>query len=322
MFDTLASRLRQVMSGKVGRNVPLSDYSRWRIGGPAAVLIEPSSADDLAAALGELAGYSGPRIVIGDGSNLLFDDRGLDGVVIRVGRAMSRMQLDGKQAWAEAGLWVPHFARAVGCAGLSGIEHTIGIPGTLGGLVLMNGGSQRRGIGENLVSVRCMDSQGRQIVMTQEECDFSYRHSSLQDRDLIVLDATFAFKPGDAGSIRREMIAIMADRRHKFPKNLPNCGSVFLSNPSMYSKVGAPGFAIEQTGLKGLRQGNAQISPLHANFIVNLGGARSEDVLWLIHQMRSKVFQRTGFWMDCEVRHVQPDGAMQMAHLSAEAQAA
>ena len=107
---------------------------------------------------------------------------------------------------------------------------------------------------------------------------------------------------------------ILASRRKKFPRKLPNCGSVFLSNPKMYDVVGPPGFAIEQAGLKGLREGNAQISPLHANFIVNLGGAKSRDVLFLIARARNDVFKRTGFKMDCEVRYVTKDGDIMQAH--------
>jgi UDP-N-acetylmuramate dehydrogenase len=313
-FDELANRLRAAMRGPVRRNAPLRDICRWKIGGPAQILVEPTSSDDLAAALVALSDYHGPRIVIGDGSNLLFDDRGVDGVVIRMGQAMSRMTIDHDQVWAEAGIWVPHFVRRVGCSGLTGAEHAIGIPGTLGGLVLMNGGSQRKGIGENVVSVRCMGFDGELVELSKADCAFSYRHSVLQTRELIVLDASFAFASGNAATIRHEMIDIMASRRKKFPKNLPNCGSVFLSNPAMYNVVGAPGFAIEQTGLKGERRGNAQISPLHANFIVNLGMASSDDVLYLIHQMRSRVLAATGFAMDCEVRHVAPNGTMRMAH--------
>ncbi|MCE9649112.1 MAG: UDP-N-acetylmuramate dehydrogenase [Parvibaculum sp.] len=295
----------------------LRRYSRWKIGGVASLLIEPNSVDDVRRVLAVLAEVPCPKIVIGDGSNLLFDSRGLDGVAIRIGAPLSRIKIEGNTARVEAGSWVPHFARAVGCSGLGGIQHTIGIPGTVGGLILMNGGSQRKGIGENLVSARCADMRGDVREYTKADCAFSYRHSALQDKALVVLDAVFELTRGNAGEIRREMISIMAERRRKFPKNLPNCGSVFLSDPEMYGVIGTPGFAVEKVGLKGLRRGGAQISPLHANFIVNVDDASSDDVLWLIHRMRTRVHEETGFWMDCEVRHVAPDGAMRMAHGSA-----
>jgi UDP-N-acetylmuramate dehydrogenase len=313
-FSDLARKIRRSTQARVIEAADLRKYSRWKIGGVAGLLIEPISVDDVRRVLAVLVEVQCPKIVIGDGSNLLFDSKGFEGVVIRIGAPLSRIEIEGNTARVEAGSWVPHFARAVGCAGLSGVQHTIGIPGTVGGLILMNGGSQRKGIGENLVSVRCADMRGDVRRFTKADCAFSYRHSALQDKALVVLDAEFEFARGNAGDIRREMISIMAERRRKFPKNLPNCGSVFLSNPDLYGTIGAPGFAIEKVGLKGLRYGGAQISPLHANFIVNVDNASSDDVLWLIHRMRTRVHEETGFRMDCEVRYVAPDGAMCMAH--------
>lgn len=318
MENAAARALAGRVLGKITLHAPLRNYSRWRVGGPAALLFEPASADDLRSGLRALQGYDGPRLIIGDGSNLLFDDAGFDGVVIRIGQPMSAVTFTGTSVYAEAGIWVPHFARMVGCRGLTGIEHTVGIPGTLGGLILMNGGSQRKGIGAHVVSVDCVNNDGDAISLTHEECQFSYRHSSLQEQPLIITGAKLAFTEGDPSSIRREMIQIMASRRAKFPKNLPNCGSVFLSSPELHREVGPPGFAIEQAGLKGLRLGDAQISPMHANFIVNLGNAQASDILGLIHKARTEVHRRTGFWMDCEVRHVLPDGRQRMAHISGD----
>jgi UDP-N-acetylmuramate dehydrogenase len=178
----------------------------------------------------------------------------------------------------------------------------------------MNGGSQRKGVGTNLVKVRGCDLNGQPFERSHETCAFQYRSSSLQSDGLIVLDADFEFVDADPVAMRREMVAILSDRRRKFPKNLPNCGSVFLSNPAMYSIVGPPGAAIERVGLKGQQQGGAQISPVHANFIVNLGAASCRDVLDLVHLARSRVHESTGFWMDCEVRHVTRDGTIRPAH--------
>lgn len=314
----IAKTLRASIRGQVVEEADLRLYSRWRIGGPARLLVAPATRQEAMQVLRLVSELDCPKLVIGDGSNLLFDSRGFDGVVIRIGAPMSDMRIDGNIVWAEAGIWVPCFVRAVGAAGLAGAQHAIGIPGTLGGLILMNGGSQRKGIGSNLVSLRCCDMKGEPRELGAADCRFSYRYSALQEEPLVLLDATLRFEAGDKGALRREMIAIMQERRRKFPKNLPNCGSVFLSNPAMYDRVGAPGYAIEKVGLKGTRRGGAEISPLHANFIVNLGGAASGDVLWLIRQARQRVFEATGFLMDCEVRHVAPDGRLRMAHEAAE----
>lgn len=304
---------------RVRRDVSLAGLSRWRIGGKADLVVEPVDGETTGRALDLVRRLDVPHVVIGDGSNLLFDDEGFRGVVVRIGRAMSGLQIAGTRVRAQAGIWVPHFARRVGCSGLTGVEHTVGIPGTLGGLVVMNGGSQRKGIGDNLVSVTVAAADGSQRTLSRSECAFAYRRSSLQDGSVVVLEAEFEFAPGAASEIRHRMIGIMADRRRKFPLRLPNCGSVFLSDPAMYDTVGPPGMAIEKAGLRGRRIGNAQIAELHGNFILNLGGASSRDVLGLIALARRAVFDRTGFHMDCEVRHVLPNGLVQPAHVTAEA---
>ncbi|HSI50559.1 MAG TPA: UDP-N-acetylmuramate dehydrogenase [Ideonella sp.] len=313
-FTGLVAALAQLPELRLRQQVPLRSLSRWQIGGPARVVVEPLSVAATAQALRLIKAHGVPLLVIGDGSNLLFDDEGFDGVVLHIGRAMSSMRIEGRRVVAQAGIWTPIFARRVGCAGLSGAEHAVGIPGTLGGLVVMNGGSLRKGIGENLVSVTCLDHDGETRVLSHDECGFAYRTSVLQTRELIVVEAEFEFIPGEAREIRREMIKIMAARRKKFPLRLPNCGSVFLSNPAMYDTVGPPGKAIEEAGLRGTRIGDAQIAPEHGNFIVNLGAARSADVLALIGLVRKAVYERTRFWLDCEVRHVSGAGVLKPAH--------
>lgn len=316
---SLLTELEQRLPGRVRTQVPLAPLSRWKIGGPAAVFVEPESPSEAAAIMAIMAPRAEPLFIMGDASNTLFDSAGFNGVVMRIGRKMSRTRIEGNTAWAEAGVWVPWFARMVGCSGLTGIEHTIGIPGTLGGLILMNGGSQRKGIGMNVVEVLCAGEDGQLFSLTHEECEFAYRSSALQQRRAVVLEATLRFARKEVDSIRREMLGILRSRRHKFPQKLPNCGSTFLSDPSMYATIGPPGQAIELAGLKGLQCGDAQVSPMHANFIVNLGRATSDDVLRLIARIRKEVQARTGYALDCEVRHLSPGGTLQPAHIPAMA---
>lgn len=311
-----ARRLEQGLSpAEFARDVPLASLGRWRIGGPADLVATPCTADSLAVALAVVAELKVPHVVIGDGSNLLFDDAGFRGVVIRVGRAFGgfRAERDG-HVEAGAGLWVPSFVRRVIEAGLAGATHAIGIPGTLGGLVTMNGGSQRRGIGENVVSVDVVERDGNRRRMAAAELGYAYRASALQSGGAIVVSARFSFEPGNRHALRREAIAILASRRAKFPRVRANCGSVFVSDPKLYSLIGPPGLAIEKAGLKGFAIGDAQISPDHANFIVNTGRASSADVLALIGLARRRVHDLTGIAMDAEVRHLAPDGTMRPAH--------
>lgn len=320
-FETVViPALEAAAPGAVQRNTDLSRLSRWKIGGNARAFVEPRTEAEAAAVMAVMASRSEPFFIMGDASNVLFDSAGFSGVIMRIGHRMSRMAVKGTRVWAQAGIWVPLLARKVGALGLTGMEHTIGIPGTLGGLVLMNGGSQRKGIGLNISSVLCADAHGALFTLDREQCGFAYRRSALQDLRAVVLAAHLEFEHGDVSTIRRVMIEIMKDRRRKFPKSMPNCGSTFLSDPMLYATVGPPGKAIEQAGLKGVRHGGAQISPLHANFIVNTGRATSDDVLYLIALARHVVHAQTGYYLDCEVRHISPDGRVQPAHIPAEAQ--
>lgn len=300
---------------EIAFDVPLSGLGRWRIGGRADVVATPRSVEALAATLSAIERTGVPHVVIGDGSNLLFDDAGFRGVVVRVGRAFGGFTADADGiVKAGAGLWVPSFVRGVIEAGLAGATHAIGIPGTLGGLVTMNGGSQRRGIGENVVSVDVVMPDGDRRSIAHEELGYAYRASALQAGGAIVVAARFRFAPGDRHALRREAIGILASRRAKFPKVRANCGSVFVSDPKLYSLIGPPGMAIERVGLKGFAIGDAQISPDHANFIVNNDRARSADVLALIALARRRVHDMTGIAMDAEVRHLAPDGTVRPAH--------
>jgi UDP-N-acetylmuramate dehydrogenase len=209
---------------------------------------------------------------------------------------------------------VPCLIRSLGRAGLSGLEHAIGVPGTLGGLILMNGGSRRQGIGSHVERVWAVGYDGGLKEYDRDACRFAYRHSALQQAEVIVVQARLRLDKGDPKAIRREMLAIMKARRNKFPLRQPNCGSVFLSDPAMYETVGPPGKVIEDCGFKGFRIGDAMIPHLHANFIVNLGQARSADVLAIIRRVRKGVLERTGFELLCEVRYLSTKGQLLPAH--------
>ncbi len=304
----------------VRRDASLAGIGRWQIGGPVDLLIEPRTSDELAQTLSALRGAGVPWLVIGDGSNLLFDDAGLRGAAIRIGRHFRSFTDHGDGVVeAGAGLWVPCYVRRLIAAGLSGAVHAIGIPGTLGGLVTMNGGSQRRGIGEQLIEAVAMNENGHIARFDHAAMRFAYRASALQESRWINLSARFAYPQGDARAMHAEARKILRDRRLKFPRNRANCGSVFVSDPALYDKIGPPGAAIERAGLKGRRIGGAQLSPEHANFIVNCGGATSADVLRLIGEARRAVEALSGIAMLAEVRHVRPDGTMAPAHVSADA---
>ncbi|MDT8419725.1 MAG: UDP-N-acetylmuramate dehydrogenase [Desulfuromonadales bacterium] len=297
---------------------PLSGHNSWRIGGPADLLIEPETSQQVAAVVRFARSNEIPLVVIGQGTNLLFDDAGVRGIVMKIGARMAQVRFDCERIVAGGGLWVPQLARLSMRAGLSGLEHCIGIPGTLGGLVVMNGGSRRKGIGENVRSVWIVNAEGEEQQLGHHACRFSYRHSALQGSGAVVVKVELECQRGEISEIRREMVCDLRERRHKFPRKQPNCGSVFLSSAEMHATVGPPGRIIEEAGLKGTCIGRAVISPQHANFIVNLGGASSSDVLSLVRMIRQRVRQQIGFELDCEVRYVSPHGLIIPAHQQAE----
>ncbi|MDO6567498.1 UDP-N-acetylmuramate dehydrogenase [Alteromonas sp. 1_MG-2023] len=311
----LQQQLNAKFKGEVEYLVPLNELSYWKIGGLAQCVITPLSLDSLQEALAITSEFNEiPRIVIGDCSNLLFDDEGFNGVLIKIGDGLSKISVSENSIYCEAGAWVPEVAYRSYRNSLSGIEHICGIPGRIGGLVYMNGGSQRRGILENVDNVVVMSLKGEIRTIFSNEIIHSYRESPFQGEPVIIAAVTLKLETKSRAIVRNDMRKILSSRRKKFPRKLPNCGSVFLSNPAMYDVIGPPGFAIEKAGLKGVRKGNAQLSPLHANFIVNLGGASSSDVLYLIALARNTVKELTGFSMDCEVRYIRPDGEMMQAH--------
>ncbi|WP_323720635.1 UDP-N-acetylmuramate dehydrogenase [Acetomicrobium sp.] len=311
--DKLIGSLNKICPNRVRTNQNLSDISSWRIGGIADCIVEPAGIKELQNVIKLAREEKVPTIVLGAATNLLFADEGLRALGIRIGKHMSQVIINGDTVVAEAGAWVPLLARKVGKAGLAGCEHIVGIPGTIGGLVYMNGGSKRRNIGTNVQSVICVDSDGKIVEMSNSECKFSYRSSVFQQENMqkIIVKVTLQFPERESPSeVRRRMLNILEERRKKFPKEYPNCGSVFLSDPNMYQQFGPPGLVIERCGLKGLRVGGAEVSTKHANFIVNLGEATAQDVLALIKYIHEIVCKKTGLLLKSEVRYVNEYGSI------------
>lgn len=308
----LQKLLMQLPSIKVRFDVPLSKLSQWKVGGKAELVVQPKNKREVVQLRQWIHEYSLPSIVIGNTTNLLFAGEGLRGIVIKIDSNFSKVIVDDTEVTAEPGVWVPKLARMAMQAGLTGIEHTCGIPGTLGGLVVMNGGSQRRGISSVLSYVETVDKAGNLKRYTNEECKFAYRGSIFQEKNEVIVEVGLTLERSRGKElIRKEMLGILSSRRNKFPRKQPNCGSVFVSNPAMYSGYGPPGKVIEECGLKGLRKGGAQVSQLHANFIVNNGNAKTDDILYLINKVRNTVYEKTGYKMVVEAKFVKHNGQIQ-----------
>lgn len=285
-------------------NVPLKKHCTWHIGGSTDVLIEPNDKERLADLIAFLNTRNIPWLVIGAGSNLLFDDKGFRGIIVKIARNLSNVFINDNMAVCQAGIWMPVLARKLGQAGLSGLEHTVGIPGNLGGLVTMNGGSQRMAIGNNIEYVEAIDTEGKIVRLTKEQCKFNYRSSVFQEGRLIIVEVGLRLRKMATSIIRKKMLAILKERRKKFPIKQPSCGSIFLSTPEIFEEIGAPAAILDKLGFKGYCIGGAQVSEKHANFIINTGTATARDVLELVSYLKENVRKRFGIILHCEFRYV------------------
>lgn len=313
LVKTIAKDFR----GEIATDVPLKQLSRWRIGGTAQCIMRPSCHADIECFVHYMQRFNMDYAVIGATSNLLFADEGVFVPLLQIDQNYSHLTIEAGSITCQSGAWVPGFSRALAQQGLAGLEHIVGIPGTLGGLVCMNGGSQRKGVGEFITRVKTVTTSGETRVYNNEDCQFAYRHSIFLELDDIISEIQFLLPSANKQQIHSEMLAILRSRSKKFPRKQPNCGSVFVSNPAMYAEYGSPGEVIERCGLKGLCRGGARISPLHANFIVNENNASARDVLGIIHQVRNTVKNTTGYAMKAEALFVHPNGAMAPAHIVA-----
>jgi UDP-N-acetylmuramate dehydrogenase len=238
-----------------------------------------------------------PITIIGNGSNLLVRDGGIRGLVIKLAGTLDWVHINGTRIQAGCGVLLAALAYKAVEAGLKGLEFAAGIPGTLGGAVNMNAGAYGGEMNDVVVCVRVLDLQGREWEMSREELAFGYRTSSLQSMDCLAVEVTMELSPG----CKEESMAIINElntkRREKQPIALPSAGSVFKRPPGCYA-----GPLIEQAGLKGYRVGDAEVSTLHAGFIVNVGRATAKDVLDLIAHVQSTVKDKFGIDLQTEVR--------------------
>jgi UDP-N-acetylmuramate dehydrogenase len=294
------------------RTVQLAEYTTWKVGGPAQWFAEPDSLEQLQHLLAWAEAEGLERRVIGAGSNLLISDAGLEGLTV-CNRRLQGAELDGSGGWIEAraGEPIPTLARRAARAGLAGLEWSVGIPGTVGGAVVMNAGAQGGCTAEVLESITVIDPRrpDAPFVLHNRDLDYAYRHSRLQQEALVVLSARFRLQPGqDPAVVSRLTSANLHSRTSTQPYQQPSCGSVFR-NPEP-SKAGQ---LIEALGLKGLSIGGAQVSPIHANFIVNTGRASAEEIERLIGEVQRRVQQAHGIALHPEVKRLGPFGGVALA---------
>lgn len=289
--------------------VDLKNKTFWKIGGKCNFFYEVDTVEELSSALSNIKNRNKKYIVIGNGTNILFDSDGFNDAVIKLGNGFNEITLLNKQEIeVGASTWVPYLVRFLSTVGYGGIEHCVGIPATIGGLIAMNGGSQRKSISENLVKVTVLNKFGKVVVLDKENCKFSYRNSSVKNSGDVILSATLKLSEISRNENRGQLLSILQDRRRKFPRKIPNCGSVFLSSSDLFEKIGPPGYVVESLGLKGMKCGDAEISSKHGNFIVNNGSASSSDILFLIKMINQKCYEKYGYTMKAEAIYYSKNG--------------
>jgi len=295
-MQQLVAELERAGIGQVRVNEPLSGHTTWKIGGPADVLIIPANEEELEAALRLCATHEVPWSVLGRGSNTLVSDKGVRGAVIKLGDGFDEVRFDGESVIAGASYSFIKLSVMAGKEGLTGLEYAGGIPGTVGGAVYMNAGAHGSDISRILQSASIVWEDGSRVVLGNAEMKFSYRHSILQERRGIVTQAVFRLANGDRKEIAAAMATFKDRRRRTQPLQMACAGSVFRNPPGDHAAR-----LIEAAGLKGLSVGAAEVSQVHANFIVNHGGAKAEDVLTLIRKVQQIVEQTYGISLVTEV---------------------
>jgi UDP-N-acetylmuramate dehydrogenase len=292
--------IEEVLGDRVRFDAPLSRYTSLRVGGAADALATPATREEMAQLLATCSAYRIRHTVLGGGFNVLVLGGGFDGVVIRMNRWRGLQERPGGRLRAESG--VSHSQITNFCAerGLSGLEFGCGIPGSIGGWVAMNAGIPAREVKDAVREIEVMSPTGASVRhMERDELHFAYRALRGLAVGSVILSALFEVEISTPERVRAETDRLLALRGSSQPLNLPSCGSVFKNPPGDYA-----GRLIESVGLKGRRIGGAQISPVHANFITNLGGATARDVLALIEEAQQEVFDATGIRLVPEVRIV------------------
>ena len=288
--------LNYITKGIFLKDEAMTRHTSYGIGGPAKAYIIPKDEDDLSNILQFANKYHISTHFVGSGSNLLVSDKGIDGLVITLGKALKHFEIKGASVFAESGVMLGKMVKECISRHLSGVESLIGVPGTLGGALVMNAGAFGGEISNYLKRVKVMTMGGEEKYYKPGDIKFSYRHSTFPLNE-IVISAEFELIQSDAEAIAKKRSVASGGRKASQPLKFRSAGSVF-KNPS----EGAAGYYIDQAGLKGTKVGNAEISTHHANFFVNHGNAKASDIVELIRIAKKTVNEQFGIMLELEVK--------------------
>lgn len=278
---------------------PMSSHTTFRIGGPADYFVMPSDAEELAGILEICKEERASWFILGNGSNLLVGDKGYRGVVIQLYKNFDGIDIEGTSVTAKAGAMLIRVAKEAGKAGLTGLEFASGIPGTIGGAMVMNAGAYGGEMKDVVTSVTVLTREGEMKTLTGEEMNFRYRGSVVEDQGYIVLEAVMKLAKGNVQEIQARMDELTAQRKMKQPIEYPSAGSTFKRPEGYFA-----GKLIMDSGLRGFQVGGAQVSEKHCGFVINTGGATAADVMQLIREVSDRVQEKFGVSLEPEVKRI------------------
>ena len=279
---------------------PMAGHTTFRIGGPADCLLQLENEEQLKNILRYLNAVEEPRFVLGNGSNLLVSDHGYRGVILQIGQKMSHIQVEGNRIIAQAGALLSQVAKTALEHGLTGLEFASGIPGTVGGGVVMNAGAYDGELSQVVTQVNVVSNQGESLEFDNSTMEFGYRTSVLRKNSFIVTSVIFELKQGEREQIQAKMEELAAKRRAKQPLEFPSAGSVFKRPEGYYA-----GKLVMDAGMRGYQTGGARVSDKHCGFIVNVGKATAQDVLDVICEVKERVKERFGVDLEMEVIYLE-----------------
>ena len=297
-MKALEGELRAKFGDRIRAAMPLAELTSFRIGGPADLFVNVEDEAELMHAKAAAYRASVPCFCLGAGTNLLVSDRGMRGLVVRLGEGFGKIKIDDTKVVAGAGAAFGALVEAVVDRGLEGLEFGEGIPGTVGGGLVMNAGAFGGEIAKVVTLVHGVTEAGEAIALTKDDVKFAYRRTELPPH-FIITRVDFELARGDRARLSARVAELKAKRASRQPRGVPNAGSIFKNPPGNFA-----GKLLEGAGLKGTRLGGAAFSDQHANFIVNLGGAQAAEVLALIDMARVKVKEQSGVLLEPEVRLV------------------
>ena len=291
-----AHKLSDITQGSLLKNEAMSKHTSYGIGGPAKAYVKPKDEVDLANILKFASKHKILTFFVGSGSNILVSDDGIDGIVITLGNSLKKLIIEGTSIYCQSGVMLGKFVKECISRSLSGVESLIGVPGTVGGALIMNAGAFGSEISNYLKKVTVMTMSGELRRYKADDIQFSYRNSSFQNNEILI-SAEFELIQSDKKSVVEKKSIASGGRKKSQPLKYRSAGSIF-KNPD----EGAAGFYIDKAGLKGSKSGDAEISPIHANFFVNHGSAKASDIVELIRLARKTVKEKFGIMLELEIK--------------------